>query len=76
MRLVKTTALWVRPKVTQELQIVQQAAQGLTNRDIGQMLYVSHRTISSQLYRTFPKLGVTSRAQLRDVLEYGIAGSA
>ncbi len=60
----------------QELQIVQLATQGLTNREIGQMLYLSHRTISSHLYRTFPKLGVTSRAQLRDVLEHGIGGSA
>ena len=49
----------------QELQIAQMAATGLTNREIGQMLYLSHRTISSHLYRTFPKLGVTSRAELR-----------
>lgn len=53
----------------QELQIAQLAADGLTNREIGQMLYLSHRTISSHLYRTFPKLGVTSRGELRAVLE-------
>jgi DNA-binding NarL/FixJ family response regulator len=41
------------------------AAKGLTNREIGQMLYLSHCTISSHLYRTFPKLGITSRAELR-----------
>jgi DNA-binding CsgD family transcriptional regulator/tetratricopeptide (TPR) repeat protein len=52
----------------QELQIAQLAASGLTNREIGQMLYLSHRTISSHLYRTFPKLGITSRAELRDSL--------
>jgi DNA-binding CsgD family transcriptional regulator len=56
----------------QELQIAQMAAKGLTNREIGQMLYLSHRTISSHLYRTFPKLGITSRAELWGVLEPGI----
>ena len=60
----------------QELQIAQLAAKGMTNREIGQMLYVSRRTVSSHLYRIFPKLGVTSRAELRDVLEHGIADSA
>ena len=36
------------------------------------MLYLSHRTISSHLYRTFPKLGISSRAELRGVLERGL----
>ena len=53
----------------QELQIAQMAAEGLSNREIAQMLYLSHRTVSSHLYRAFPKLGITSRAQLRRVLE-------
>jgi DNA-binding CsgD family transcriptional regulator len=48
----------------QELQIARLAATGLTNREIGQRLYLSHRTISSHLYRIFPKLGITTRAQL------------
>jgi len=62
----------VRDELTpQELQIAQLAATGLTNREIGEMLYLSHRTISSHLYRTFPKLGITSRGELRDVLERG-----
>jgi DNA-binding CsgD family transcriptional regulator len=52
----------------QELQIVQMAAEGLSNREIGQRLYLSHRTVESHLYRVFPKLGVTSRAQLSRVL--------
>lgn len=53
----------------QELQIAQLAARGLTNREIGQMLYLSHRTISSHLYRIFPKLGITSRSKLVSALE-------
>jgi DNA-binding CsgD family transcriptional regulator len=49
----------------QELQIAQMAAEGLSNREIGQRLYLSHRTVGSHLYRIFPKLGVTSRSELR-----------
>ena len=52
----------------QELQIAQMAAAGLTNREIGERLYLSHRTIGSHLYRIFPKLGVTSRSELRDAV--------
>ncbi len=52
----------------QEAQIAQLAAQGLTNREIGQRLFLSHRTVGSHLYRIFPKLGITSRNQLAGVL--------
>jgi DNA-binding CsgD family transcriptional regulator len=48
----------------QEMQIARLAADGLSNREIGQQLYLSPRTVGSHLYRIFPKLGVTSRAQL------------
>jgi DNA-binding NarL/FixJ family response regulator len=52
----------------QELQIARMAADGLSNRDIGSTLYLSHRTIGSHLYRIFPKLGVASRGELRALL--------
>ena len=52
----------------QELQIAQLAAGGLSNREIGQRLFLSHRTISTHLYRAFPKLGITSRAELNAAL--------
>jgi DNA-binding NarL/FixJ family response regulator len=52
----------------QELQIARLAAQGLSNRQIGQRLFLSHRTISTHLYRAFPKLGITSRAELGTAL--------
>jgi DNA-binding CsgD family transcriptional regulator/tetratricopeptide (TPR) repeat protein len=52
----------------QELQIAQLAAQGLSNRQIGERLFLSHRTIGSHLYRIFPKLEITTRSQLRDAL--------
>lgn len=53
----------------QELQIARLVTQGLTNREIGQRLYLSHRTVGSHLYRIFPKLGITSCAQLARLLE-------
>jgi DNA-binding CsgD family transcriptional regulator len=59
------------PLSPQELQIAQLAAEGLSNREIGQRLYLSHRTIGSHLYRIFPKLGITSRAQLGSALAAG-----
>jgi DNA-binding CsgD family transcriptional regulator len=52
----------------QELQIASMAAEGLSNREIAQRLYLSPRTVGSHLYRVFPKLGITSRAQLGSAL--------
>jgi DNA-binding CsgD family transcriptional regulator len=48
----------------QELQIAGLAGEGLSNREIGQQLYISHRTVAYHLRRIFPKLGITSRSQL------------
>ena len=53
----------------QELQIARLAAAGLSNREIGERLYLSHRTIGTHLYRLFPKLGVTTRAGLAAALK-------
>ena len=48
----------------QQLEIAQLAAEGLTNKQIGERLYLSPRTCTS----CSPKLGITSRAALRDAL--------
>jgi DNA-binding CsgD family transcriptional regulator len=53
----------------QELQIAQMAATGMTNPEIAQQLYLSPRTVSSHLYRLFPKLGITSRSQLAGAID-------
>jgi DNA-binding CsgD family transcriptional regulator len=53
----------------QELQIAQLTAEGLSNREIGERLFLSHRTVGGHLYRIFPKLGITGRAQLRNALQ-------
>ncbi len=51
-----------------DLEIAQLASDGMSNRQIGQQLYLSHRTVAAHLYRIFPKLGITSRAQLHAAL--------
>jgi DNA-binding CsgD family transcriptional regulator len=60
----------------QELQIVAMAAEGLSNREIGQRLYLSHRTVESHLYRAFPKLQITTRSQLPGVLSNPVRTTA
>ncbi|WTW99087.1 AAA family ATPase [Streptomycetaceae bacterium NBC_01309] len=53
----------------QQREIAALAAAGLTNKQIGEKLFLSPRTVSTHLYQLFPKLGVTSRAALRDALD-------
>lgn len=48
----------------QEIQIASLVIQGLTNREVGERLFISHRTVGSHLYRMFPKLGISSRSEL------------
>ena len=48
----------------QELQIAHMAASGLSNREIADRLFLSHRTVGAHLYRVFPKLGIASRSDL------------
>ena len=52
----------------QEREIAMLAAAGMSNKEIGQRLFLSHRTVGAHLYQIFPKLGITSRAALRDAL--------
>jgi ATP/maltotriose-dependent transcriptional regulator MalT len=58
-----------QPLSPQELQIAQMAASGLSNRQIADRLFLSHRTVGAHLYRVFPKLGIVSRSELGRALE-------
>jgi DNA-binding CsgD family transcriptional regulator/tetratricopeptide (TPR) repeat protein len=52
----------------QEQRIARMVISGLSNREIGEHLSISHRTVGYYLYRMFPKLGITSRIELGTVL--------
>ncbi|NEA40539.1 helix-turn-helix transcriptional regulator, partial [Streptomyces sp. SID11385] len=58
-----TTVLTAR-----ERPIAQLAASGLTNKQIAERLFLSHRTVGTHLYQIYRKLGISSRAALRDAL--------
>lgn len=66
---ISPTDLRATPVLTpQEHQTALLAATGLTNKEIAERLFLSPRTVGAHLYRVFPKLGVTTRAALRDAL--------
>ncbi|MGQ4452730.1 helix-turn-helix transcriptional regulator, partial [Streptomyces griseus] len=54
-----------------ELRVVRLVAQGLTNREVAEKLFLSPHTVDSHLRHSFTKLGVTSRVELtRQVLTH------
>ena len=56
------------PRLTpQELQVAELVASGASTKEVAAQLYVSPRTVDSHLRQVFTKLGITSRAALRDV---------
>lgn len=57
------------PQITpQEAQVARLASEGLTNGEVGARLFISPRTVQYHLSKVFTKLGISSRAQLADVL--------
>jgi len=71
-------AIGVRPRTTDragpgsltpsELRVVGLAADGRTNREIAQTLFVTEKTVETHLGRAFRKLNISTRRQLPDVL--------
>ena len=57
-----------QPLAPLDYEIAKLAAAGLTNKQIGERLFLSHRTVAAHLYQIFPRLGIASRAALRDAL--------
>ncbi len=53
----------------QQLEIARLAATGLTSKEIGERLFLSHRTVGTHLYQLYPKLGITSRAALAEAIK-------
>jgi DNA-binding CsgD family transcriptional regulator len=47
-----------------ELAVARLVAQGLTNREVAEQLFVSPHTVSSHLRSSFAKLGINSRLAL------------
>jgi DNA-binding CsgD family transcriptional regulator len=59
---------------TSELAVARLVAEGLTNREVAERLFVSPHTVSSHLRHVFTKLGITSRVELARVArDYEIA---
>ena len=73
LRASGVSAIWADTSASgltaQQRQVAELAATGLSNKQIGERLFLSHRTVGSHLHRLFPKLGITSRAALGSALE-------
>jgi DNA-binding NarL/FixJ family response regulator len=60
------------PLTQRERDVAILAAQGMTSKMIGERLFVASRTVDNHLARIYVKLGVTSRAELADVLSVDV----
>ena len=52
-----------------ETRVARMAAEGMTNRDIAQALFVTPKTVEVHLSNAYRKLGVRSRRELQAALQ-------
>ena len=52
-----------------EARVARMAADGMSNKQIAQALFVTYKTVDTHLYRAYKKLGITSRGDLAAALE-------
>jgi DNA-binding CsgD family transcriptional regulator len=57
------------PLTRRELEVAAMAAQGWSSEEIARRLVLSVRTVDNHLGHVYQKLGVTSRGELKGVLE-------
>jgi NarL family two-component system response regulator LiaR len=58
-----------------EINVLKQAANGLTNKQIGQKLFISDRTVQGHLQNIYQKLHVATRTEaVTMALKYGLIG--
>jgi len=59
-----------KPTLTErEIEIAQLAAEGLSNKEIGEKLYITQNTVKTQMKRVFEKLDIKSRAMLKQYFD-------
>jgi DNA-binding CsgD family transcriptional regulator len=64
----RPTCGW-RSLSTAELPVARLAAEGLSNPDIAARLHISRRTVESHVSRILSKLEISSRVQIKDIVE-------
>jgi DNA-binding CsgD family transcriptional regulator len=70
---VRVAAAWlrtVRPRraAASELRVARMAAEGMTNREVAQALFITIRTVTTHLGHAYEKLGISGREQLAEKL--------
>jgi LuxR family maltose regulon positive regulatory protein len=59
-----------RPKLTvRETEIARLVAQGFSNSEIGEQLFITHNTVKTMMKRIFEKLGINSRTMLQQYIQ-------
>ena len=67
-RLIREPASGVEALTPSEVRVAELAAEGLTNREVAQALFVSEKTVETHLGRVYRKLGIKSRHALPGAL--------